>query len=292
MYVKKLTVLLFLYQTILLSSIYPPSFPYITGDTFRALADYVLDIAADFDPKTVSKNSTIFVEYSFLQDFFSSYHPHIKAKYVLITHNDERPVPENHAPYLYDPKLLAWFGQNMTSNHPKAICIPLGLANREWPHGKVEMYEQIINNAMQHRYAKNKLLYMNFSVQNNVQERKPAWDQFCNQPFCVAEKPTKPFHYFLENIASSVFVISPPGGGYDCHRTWESLYVGSIPIIKKTLINSVFKDLPVIEVSDWHTVTESFLFEQYSIFVSSDYNYEKLYMPYWIEKIQYYLHNT
>ena len=31
--------------------------------------------------------------------------------------------------------------------------------------------------------------------------------------------------------AAAAFVVSPPGGGWDCHRTWEAIAVGAVPIV-------------------------------------------------------------
>ena len=48
------------------------------------------------------------------------------------------------------------------------------------------------------------------------------------------------------------FVVSPPGNGLDCHRTWEVLALGSIPIVMTSRFDALFAQLPVIIVSDWH----------------------------------------
>ena len=36
------------------------------------------------------------------------------------------------------------------------------------------------------------------------------------------------------------FIYSPEGTGIDCHRTWEALYLNTIPIMKR---NHLFRDL-------------------------------------------------
>ena len=42
------------------------------------------------------------------------------------------------------------------------------------------------------------------------------------------------------------FILSPPGAGFDCHRTWEALYLGAIPIVKTSSLDPLYKDLPVV----------------------------------------------
>ena len=55
------------------------------------------------------------------------------------------------------------------------------------------------------------------------------------------------FKYYLQEIADHTFVISPPGNGYDCHRTWEALYIGATPIVWRTFSN-IFVNVPVVVI--------------------------------------------
>ena len=57
----------------------------------------------------------------------------------------------------------------------------------------------------------------------------------------------------------SQFVLSPLGAGFDCHRTWEALLLGCIPIVKAAKINDLFEGLPVITVHDWNEINPNFL---------------------------------
>ena len=36
---------------------------------------------------------------------------------------------------------------------------------------------------------------------------------------------------WLEHYGTHRFVLSPPGHGLDCHRTWEAILLGAIPIV-------------------------------------------------------------
>jgi len=51
------------------------------------------------------------------------------------------------------------------------------------------------------------------------------------------------------------FVISPHGNGLDCHRTWESLVLGNIPIVKRSSLDPLYEGLPVVIIDDWREVT-------------------------------------
>ena len=61
--------------------------------------------------------------------------------------------------------------------------------------------------------------------------------------------------------------------------------VGTIPIVLSSSINDLYKDLPVIIVSNWESVTKEFLEKKYIEIHKSTYNFEKIYTDYWINKI-------
>ena len=61
----------------------------------------------------------------------------------------------------------------------------------------------------------------------------------------------KSFKNYLRELSKSYFVISPEGNGIDCHKTWESLYVKSVPIITKSINAEFYKDYPIIIIDDW-----------------------------------------
>jgi hypothetical protein len=59
------------------------------------------------------------------------------------------------------------------------------------------------------------------------------------------------------------FVMSAPGNGLDCHRTWELLYLGVIVITKKSPLDSLFEGLPVVTVDEWVEVASRDNLEQW-----------------------------
>ena len=64
------------------------------------------------------------------------------------------------------------------------------------------------------------------------------------------------------------FVVSPRGHGYDCHRTWEALALGCIPIVKHSPIDHVFDHLPVLIVREWSDVNRELLVQTLDSFAN------------------------
>jgi hypothetical protein len=89
------------------------------------------------------------------------------------------------------------------------------------------------------------------------------------------------------NQTNYAFVLSPAGGGYDCHRTWEALILGSIPIVKRFNIplEEVYEDLPVLIVDNWSDINEELLSKTLEKFKDRTFNYEKLTLDYWVKLI-------
>jgi hypothetical protein len=83
-------------------------------------------------------------------------------------------------------------------------------------------------------------------------------------------------------IKNYTFAFSPYGNGPDCHRHWEILALGCIPIIKSFGTNEMFDELPVLIVEEWSDITEKLLNDTIEKFKVATFNYEKLLLKYWI----------
>ncbi|MEX0961459.1 MAG: hypothetical protein WDZ28_01215 [Simkaniaceae bacterium] len=273
---------------------FPSSEPFISGDTFKKHSDFSLDQCSDFDPLDVQYGDIIFVNAAFLSDFFEKKHPFIREGYVLITHEHVRSVPGKFASYLDDPHLLAWFGKNAFDvAHPKLFCIPLGLTsqrakNGRWrAHGKIEVLKKCIERGPS--IGKKHLLYQNYSL-NTHPSRKKTFKQIekMSLPFLFQRKKRVNYEQYLLDTLKSDFVISPRGRSMDCHRIWEALYLGTIPIVKHSPLDCLLKDLPILFVDDWSEISQEFLERKKKEILSKKYNLEKIYFSYWKQKINEY----
>ncbi len=296
----------------------PSSYPYISGDTFRNFADFVVDEvtcrpyqemlypdkhpkfivsgkAGSFDPKQVTpERNIIFVRVHFMEYFFSQLHPKIACPYILITHNGDRSAPWKFLSYLDDDKLLAWFAKNPDRVHEKLIPLPIGVPNRNHKlYGNcVKTFDIYQKSPVPFgQRSESNLLLMNFRIATNADERNEVHRIFSEKPFC-ANPARKNNQEYLRDMAHFVFILCPEGNGVDCHRTWEALYMGCIPVVTNSLIDPIFQDLPVLIIDDWHKVTKEFLEEKQKSMSSMQFNTEKLYADYWFNLIKSYQQKT
>lgn len=261
------------------------SFPYIAGDTFRAVCDFHIDEKRiPFDPEKVEDGDTIFLSGWALEFFFFVIHPKIKRHYILVTHNSDAPSPGKFEQYLENEKLIAWFGANSSvMHHPKFFPIPVGLPNLYWPHGDILRIHQERQRGFS--TTRDIYVYMNFNPNTNMKERGPVWHYFKDKSFCYSCEPNKSQDNYLQDLTRSYFVVSPPGNGLDCYRHWEALLMSAIPIVKHSTLDPLFEGLPVLLIDDWHEVTLDFLQTAYVRIRGQEFLHERLFAPYWLNKI-------
>ncbi len=93
---------------------------------------------------------------------------------------------------------------------------------------------------------------------------------------------------FLKKLAQSKFMVCPRGCGIDTYRIWDCIYLGCIPIIIKYEGYKQFEDLPILFLEDWEElkdIDEEFLNKKWIEMLEIDYNYDKLNLEYWKNKI-------
>jgi hypothetical protein len=91
-------------------------------------------------------------------------------------------------------------------------------------------------------------------------------------------------HQTWVNQSHFAFVLSPAGGGIDCHRTWEAVLLGCIPIVKRFNVphDKVYNDLPILVVDNWSDITQQLLYNTIREFKNRQFNYDKLKLSYWV----------
>lgn len=70
-------------------------------------------------------------------------------------------------------------------------------------------------------------------------------------------------------LRDSMFVPSPRGNGADCHRTWEAIYAGAVPIVLRSDWAFDHLGLPVLVVEAWEEAVQ--LLENGAADVYADY---------------------
>jgi hypothetical protein len=251
---------------------------------------------------------SIYVCSELLSFFVSDILLKIKKRFVLVSGDSDLSVPKEALTLKEFNKLtnnsflIKWYAQNtQMQNINKIIQLPIGLdyhtisnnQNHPWklenenhlPGAQEKVLVNIKENVKPF-YERIPKIYVNFSLTN---------DRFGHRDKCIKTIPKNLLiinNVFLHrtntwlNITNYTFVLSPFGNGMDCHRTWETLCLGSIPIVKAQNFSKLFEDLPVLIVNNWSDINQELLDNTITNFKSKKFNYNKLKLQYWINKIK------
>lgn len=89
------------------------------------------------------------------------------------------------------------------------------------------------------------------------------------------------YYYDLPNYK---FVISPEGNGIDCHRHYEALMAGCIPIIENnSIIEEKYGQVPILYTTDYSEITNEYLENIYNEYLDKKFNFSKLFLDNWSE---------
>lgn len=88
-------------------------------------------------------------------------------------------------------------------------------------------------------------------------------------------------------LPSFKFIISPEGNGIDCHRHYEALLAGCIPIMERNpLTEEKYKGCPVLWTTDYSEITPDYLEEKYSEMITADYDFTCLFLSFYDNETQ------
>ncbi len=236
------------------------SAPFLSGDTFKFLADYIFENDAYNFPEDLKaidgQGSVIFTHggpvsaaANDLAKFCSQGFEFPNA--TLIIHNcDVIPSPQDMG--ILARRFKEVFSVNWLGDPKLVRPLPIGLENRDKRRNGVPAdYAREIRKGLPRFDERDINFLICFNVKTNPKERKVALDLTKDLPGAyVVEGFITPKQY-RKLVLRSKFVISPPGAGPDCHRTWEAMYLGAIPIVKSNSWPFRHLPLPVIQLENW-----------------------------------------
>lgn len=211
---------------------------------------------------------------------------------VWITGHSDYPIDEE-VFNRYQHNCQRWFTVNNHVNHPKMVSLPLGITNNTNESDIHPIYGNtaIMMEVMRQPKMDRNLVYMNFSIRTYPSDRQPCFDMFKDKSWVSVGNSVNTLdgrRTFLQELRNHTFVLCPRGNGLDTHRLWETLYMGSIPIVKRHIGLEEFSDLPILFIDDWSDVTEELLRATAADFTlgTRTWNLKKLTFSYWKQRIQ------
>lgn len=260
---------------------------FISGRRYQRCANIIRDTDRMADYNNIHDKSIIWCKVNFVDELFSHIHNR-EDKYILITHNGDWSVDQSF--FNKRPKCIKkWFAQNVDFKHEDLIPLPIGIENEAGPSkGSYTDYVSLNNNINNKPPLQNRILdrvYCNFSL-NTHPSRINALNLLHRSGIGAIEPRRIDNNTYSSNMSKFMFISSPRGNGIDCHRTWEALYLGCIPIVEKHHMYDSYIDLPIIQINNWGEVNSSWLAEKRNEYMNKTFNYEKLDINYWLKVIE------
>ena len=86
-----------------------------------------------------------------------------------------------------------------------------------------------------------------------------------------------PSSTYFSALPSYKFVISPEGNGIDCHRHYEALIAGCIPVVEHNpLIEKKYEGCPILYTKDYSEITPAYLEQVYESMLQTEYTFGRL----------------
>jgi hypothetical protein len=222
---------------------------------------------------------------------------------------------------LNSPLLLSWYGKNICGTHPKLHPVPLGA--KETPNG-IKVWERMFKSHLwfylgghraRHLFSEHKSKLLAAPLFEVANTESPAYtpyrylrktlfahiekefgEEYLADVRNLTQKGKWPnlikldaISYF-EDTKASRFSFAPTGAAIDSHRAWETLLLGSIPILHETTLDPLFEHLPAVFLpqNDPSPITPAYLKKEYFHIRAdpSKYDWESLYGFYWLIKIR------
>ena len=264
------------------------------------VAAYLTDITSQFNKysqPTSDGTPLIYIPGDHIIEFTNLIAPQIDKPFTLVTGDSDLSVNKeslgnNLEKLLDNPLVVAWYAQNRDHEHPKLHSLPIGINIHnqwtnplQWGGGFIlpafqELQLKTIAESAKPLNDREAKIFCNWHFSLDRADRR-ALSEVIDESVCYFQKEPVPMADTWELQSQHQFVLSPHGAGLDCHRTWEALILGCIPIVKAAKLNDLFTDLPVVVVQDWRQITPAFLAENLQQINNKEVNTEKLFMSYW-----------
>ena len=264
------------------------SSPFISGDLFADLADYVHRPPRyrtfKRQRKSLAAARIIFCRGVDLQEFFETKYEEIHASVIICGNSDF----EFHVlPGMIPPSVKALFLQNsFISDNKFVFTLPIGIENlRFGVNGNPRLLKKQVAKPL------SKILFGPFGdthpIRTQVTEKFKGsgenWD-------CVPSGRISPRKY--AKIARRYQLIAAVrGNGIDTHRHWESLYRGIVPVTPKDSWSASLQALgiPFCLIDSWEEEFLPELFSKPRNWSIDPLKIDALWAPYWRSLIQSFL---
>lgn len=240
------------------------------------VANHVLDLAEEFyqavgvsrlhnhsgfNPEDVKENDIVFVktDYIYDQTFQEQYLPRIKNPFTLISGISSYNVIGKEHAIIMNKNVKHWFCTNPPFQSSMITPLPIGFEEKERAGGNQGVLNAAKEGAPSWKNKSDKLYLPYHDVGTNPNRDKQI-SELAALDFVEVETQKLPFNEYLKKLGNYKYVLCLSGAGYDTHRNYEVLLVGSTPVMLNSPLKTVFDhyNLPSVFLKGWEMLGESY----------------------------------
>ena len=242
--------------------------------------------AHDWEPGDV-----VHVKADLLGQFVQHVLPAIRNPIILVTGDSDSAPVKAFEGLLEDDRIAHWFAQNcdVPYRHPRLTRLPIGFDNPVFTRldqrlgvlvtmllGRTPFDASLLRNDMgnqallQQIHAQTATTHRPLRAlctfhrsgkivpdMETVPGRLETYQDLKDNPSCWFAPRRLPQEACWRIHDEFAFEVSPRGRGLDCFRTWEALFLGTIPLVLSSPLDPLYQDedLPVVVVVSWSDLT-------------------------------------
>ena len=238
---------------------------FIDGDYYESLADLSFgDMYSSnfFQPNYSSikncfdkfENPIFFIETHRIPYLFHELN-NFSDKCRVIAHNSDYTFGSEILPHIPKNVERIWCQNYNYQENDLIKSLPIGLERKRWfPE---QRKQELLMEVNELDIERTELVYMNFDPKTNP-IRNSIFQSLKDKSFINDKMVGNGGNYkeYLMDLKRHKFVISPPGNGIDCHRNWEALMMGCVPIVLDSpFIKNVYGSMSLI-IDNYSTLDE------------------------------------
>jgi hypothetical protein len=213
------------------------------ADSCKWVDDWTYPDRPIYSKVLAKSGDRVFIRGSRVYRFEFQFLRYSRRKHIFVIHNSDQSFDQAKLDLLL-PYTLHIYAINTTVKHPKLTTIPLG-----FPDGALSFLPTFKRPDVPRDIE----IYMNFSVNTNIQKRMDCYNTLKDDPRVVMKGERKCEEYY-EDLCRSKYVLCPEGTGMDTHRVWEAIFCGATPVVLRNPLADLYAAYPVKIVESWNKI--------------------------------------
>ena len=224
------------------------SYPYLCPDTYLAKCEKVILTPSDLK-KFIGENSnnykTLYLVGDLIDQFIEAREQIPNIKTLVIGESDVTQYEQNLSK-LYS-KVGKIFSNNLVGKSDRCFPVPLGIERQAYRSaGRVRNFQKKYDIKVNDRTIP---FLIAWNDATNA-KRSVYRSEFQSYSSCLVINKRLNARIIHKLMRKTMFVPSPAGNGIDCHRTWEAIYLGAVPVVLKSEFYGS-ADWPILVVDNW-----------------------------------------